>query len=373
MVMAWFFGNDVYNSKVVIIKRGQTIAGILKEDSIFAVDYDSIKCRWKMTESAGLMKDRIEELDVERLSLWLQELKACNICPRECNADRFGQKLGWCRADASFSISSICIHRGEEPVISGDKGICNIFFTNCNLQCIYCQNHQISCNSNTYTDEKISLKEALFQITGILESGINIVGFVSPSHYVPHVKVIITALRALGLNPVFVYNTNGYDKPETIQSLEGFIDVYLPDYKYADSDLGRKYSKAGDYPMVALEALKEMYRQTGPELPLDEFGYVQKGMIIRHLVLPGHPGNSIVVLRNIACELSNDLHISLMSQYYPTLQVMHHEFLGRTLESSEYDHVADVLDELGFENGWVQDLSSRDHYLPDFEGEHPFE
>jgi putative pyruvate formate lyase activating enzyme len=326
-----------------------------------------------MMDSLERIREKIELLDVERLSRPLQELSACNICPRNCNADRFGSRLGWCKADASFSISSICIHRGEEPVISGDKGICNVFFTNCNLQCIYCQNHQISRNKNEYSAEEISLKEALIRITETLSTGINLVGFVSPSHFVPQVKVIITALRELGLSPIFVYNTNGYDKPETIHSLEGFIDVYLPDYKYADKDLGRKYSKAADYPLVALEALKEMLRQTGTALLMDGDGYAQKGMVIRHLVLPGHPENSINVLKIIATELSNELHISLMSQYYPTSQVMHHEFLGKTLKSKEYDRVVDALDELGFENGWVQDLSSQDHYRPDFNEEQPFD
>ena len=317
--------------------------------------------------------DRIKALDYSRLMKPLEELNDCSFCPRNCHADRFGKNLGYCKADASFRVSSIFAHRGEEPVISGNNGICNIFFTNCNLQCIYCQNIQISCNTNDYSREKTSLTEILVQITAILNSGINLVGFVSPSHYVPHVKVIIDSLRELGYDPVFVYNTNGYDRPEVIRSLDGYIHVYLPDYKYSDPELSKKYSGARDYPEVALAALKEMFRQKGVLLPLDKGGYAQCGIVIRHLVLPGHPENSINAIRTIAKELSNEIHISLMSQYYPTRQVMHHDFLGRTLKAREYYRVVDEMAALGFENGWVQELSSHRSYRPDFDAQKPFE
>jgi putative pyruvate formate lyase activating enzyme len=319
------------------------------------------------------IENEINKLDFRELMKPLEELRACRICPRNCNADRFSSRPGYCKADASFSISSIIIHRGEEPAISGDKGICNIFFTHCNLQCIYCQNYQISCNTLDYSPQKMELKEVIRQIVLILSSGINHVGFVSPSHFIPQVKIIIGSLRSLGLNPVFVYNTNAYDYPEGIRDLETFIDVYLPDFKYADVSLGKKYSDVKDYPEIALSAIKEMLHQKGTELPLDQNGYAKSGIILRHLVLPGHPENSINVLRTFAKELSNDLHISLMSQYYPTYRVNNHEFLGRTLKPGEYDRVVRELEDLGFENGWVQELSSHYSYRPDFDKEHPFE
>ena len=319
------------------------------------------------------LEDKIKSLDFKKLKEPLEELRACRICPRNCNADRFSGKPGFCKADASFSISSICLHRGEEPAISGDKGICNIFFTNCNLQCIYCQNHQISCNALDYSVQKMRLEEVLQEIAGILSTGINHVGFVSPSHFVPQVKVIINSLRALGLSPAFVYNTNGYDKPETIRELENYIDVYLPDFKYSDDELGRKYSDVRDYSAVTLAAIEEMFHQKGSDLLLDDRGYARRGIIIRHLVLPAHPENSINVLRTIASKLSNELHISLMSQYYPTYKVAHHEFLGRSLKAREYDSVVRELEYLGFENGWVQELSSSENYRPDFDEKHPFE
>ena len=303
----------------------------------------------------------------------IEELRRCGICPRKCNADRFSSKQGYCKAGAGFNISSIFAHMGEEPAISGDRGICNIFFTNCNLQCIYCQNYQISCNSNDYSAEEMVLPKVLAAIVDILATGINLVGFVSPSHFIPQVRVIINSLRELGLSPVFVYNTNGYDLPEVISSLEDYIDVYLPDFKYSDPVLAKRFSDARNYPDIAIASIREMYRQKGTSLPVDKHGYAQEGIIIRHLVLPGYPENSINVLRSIAKEISNDLHISLMSQYYPAHGVMNHEFLGRTLKSREYYRVVNEMEELGFENGWVQPLSSQNSYRPNFEAEKPFE
>lgn len=319
------------------------------------------------------MKKDPGSLDYGLLMEPLQELSECSLCPRNCKADRIGGKPGYCNADASFSISSICIHRGEEPVISGDKGICNIFFTNCNLQCIYCQNFQISSNKFDYGQSKMELGEVLSQVTRILDTGINIVGFVSPSHFIPQVKVIVNALRALGYDPDFVYNTNGYDKVDSLRSLEPYIDIYLPDLKYSDPDLARRLSDAGDYPQVAYAALREMYRQVGSRLEVDRNGYATRGMVIRHLVLPGHVENSKEVLRFIARELSPEVHISLMSQYYPTHHVVSHPVLGRTLRYGEYQEVVDELEELGFSNGWVQHPDSHENYRPDFMREEPFE
>jgi len=317
--------------------------------------------------------DRINNLNVEESLKPLEELRTCRICPRNCNADRFSSKPGYCKADASFSISSIFLHLGEEPVISGNRGICNVFFTNCNLQCIYCQNHQISCNTLDYSLQKLELKEVIVQIVQLLATGVNHVGFVSPSHFLPQVKVIIDTLRFLGLDPVFVYNTNAYDNIERIHELENYIDIYLPDFKYADDLLGQRYSDVKDYPEIALAAIKEMMRQKGTSLAVNKEGYATSGVIIRHLVLPGHPENSINVLRAIAKELSAEIHISLMAQYYPTYKVSMQEYLGRTLKTKEYERVVNELDKLGIENGWVQELSSQENYRPDFDAEKPFE
>ncbi|HSG68509.1 MAG TPA: radical SAM protein, partial [Bacteroidales bacterium] len=235
----------------------------------------------------------------------LEELRACNICPRKCNADRFSEKRGYCKAGTEFGISSICIHRGEEPVISGTKGICNVFFTSCNLQCVFCQNWQISDNKIGHGQDFMALESVLEEIKRILDMGINILGFVSPGHYIPQMKVIINALKASGYNPTIVYNSNGYDDVGQLRRLEGIVDVYLPDFKYMDADIAQKYSDAKNYPEIALAAHKEMFRQMGSSLIVDDDGYAMRGMLIRHLVLPGNTANSIRVMETIAEELSS--------------------------------------------------------------------
>ncbi|MBE0647666.1 MAG: 4Fe-4S cluster-binding domain-containing protein [Bacteroidales bacterium] len=303
----------------------------------------------------------------------LDVLHDCVICPRNCHADRFSQKLGYCKSGADFTISSICIHRGEEPVIIGSRGICNIFFTHCNLQCSFCQNHQISDNNIQNTFYTLSLEAATGQITRILDQGINMVGFVSPSHMIPQMKAIIRAVESLGYKPTWVYNTNGFDKVESIRDLEGVIDVYLPDLKYMDADLSKRLSDAPDYPEVAGAALKEMLRQKGTTLRLNEEGYAESGILIRHLVLPGYIQNSLEVLRFIAEELSPLLHIGLMSQYYPSHKASADRNLSRSLAKHEYQAVVNVLEELGMSRGFIQELDSFNHYRPDFNKNHPFE
>jgi putative pyruvate formate lyase activating enzyme len=316
---------------------------------------------------------KINDLDFDRLLQPLQELHNCRICPRNCGADRFSDQLGYCNSDASFYISSICIHRGEEPAISGPDGICNIFFGHCNLQCIYCQNHQISQNQIAGAAEKKTLPEVLREVIRCLNEGCEGVGFVSPSHFVPHFKVIVTALHELGIHPVIVYNTNGYDKLETLREIAALVDVYLPDFKYVDPELSRKYTDAHDYPEVAKAALTEMYRQKGSTLLLNSNGVAERGILVRHLVLPGHVENSIGVLRHIADEVSMTLSISLMSQYHPTPLVGNTTPINRTLYADEYRQVVDAFYDFGLYNGYIQGMDSFESYSPDFRKDHPFE
>jgi putative pyruvate formate lyase activating enzyme len=297
----------------------------------------------------------------------------CTLCPRECHVNRFESGSGYCGADAGMNIASICIHKGEEPVISGEDGICNVFFGGCNLHCIYCQNHEISQCISPAGSSDMDLNMVLDKIVKILSKGISAVGFVSPSHMVPQVKAIIKGLNLRGYKPITVYNTNSYDKKETIRSLAGLIDVYLPDYKYVSSVLSAEYSDASDYPVIALKALKEMYYQKGSTLSLDEKGRVENGLLIRHLVLPDHAEESKKVLNSIAEELSPGVHLSLMSQYHPIAEVKNHRILNRSLYKSEYDSVVAEMERLGFRNGWIQDMESNVNYRPDFRKENPFE
>lgn len=298
----------------------------------------------------------------------------CAVCPHRCHANRPEGKFGFCRSDTGFYIASICQHHGEEPAISGKHGICNLFFSHCNMQCVYCQNYQISRNNGEPGKYKRNLPEVVDQVVSILASGSNSVGFVSPSHFIPQVRSIVGALAERECRPTFIFNTNAYDRWQTIASLEGVIDVWLPDLKYMDERLGRIYSGTPNYPHAATTAIKEMFRQVGADLHLGEDGTAESGLIIRHLVLPGQVDNSKAVLRWIADELSPSVHLSLMSQYSPTPAVRDHPELGRTLRADEYAEVVEELERLGFYRGWTQELESSAEYRPDFEsGKHPFE
>ncbi len=298
----------------------------------------------------------------------------CQLCPRACGANRKnGRGRGFCGTGTGFEIASITLHKGEEPVISGDNGICNIFFFGCNLHCIYCQNHQISRIKGRISSQVFSLAEIIDQIIAILNGGIENIGFVSPSHMVPQVKIIVEELHRQGYFPIVVYNTNGYEKVETLRSLEGVVDVYLPDFKYMDSELAALWSEAADYPQIARAAIKEMYRQKGNRLFYDDdSGKLRSGMIVRHLVLPGAVANSIAVVRFLAEELSIRLAISLMAQYQPTEDVAKTVPLNRTITISEYQQVVSEVENLGFENVWLQDFDSPEHYNPDFTLPSPF-
>ena len=272
-----------------------------------------------------------------------------------------------------FSVGSICAHRGEEPVISGPHGICNIFFTHCNMQCVYCQNWQISRRDAAVLDSRFELQQIVTQVEAILDGGVKAVGFVSPSHFIPQVRVIIGALKSIGREPVFVYNTSSYDEKETIASFEDTIGVYLPDLKYMDSRLAGAYSDTPDYVEHATASIKEMFRQKGANIYVDDDGCILFGMIIRHLIIPGQIENSKAVLRWIAEELSPNVHVSLMSQYHPNPTVAGHPRLGRVLHPDEYAEMVHEFEALGFHRGWIQELNSPQNYRPDFTQDHPFE
>ena len=299
-------------------------------------------------------------------------LEACTLCPRRCGVDRRRGGTGYCRSNDGLAIASVTVHHGEEPVLSGDQGICNVFFGHCNLRCLYCQNVQISRNETVVKHADWTIAQALEQIVPLLESGIQRLGFVSPSHMALQMVHIIRALHQRGYHPVVVYNSNGYDRVETLRALEEWVDVYLPDCKYSDPHLASLWSGAPDYPQIAAAALKEMYRQKGNLLHLDDNGLALRGMIVRHLVLPGAVANSLGVLRLLDASLSNKITLSLMSQYQPIAEVAGMDPLGRNLLPEEYAQVTDELARLGFENGWVQEFASAQYYNPDFSQDSPF-
>jgi len=299
-------------------------------------------------------------------------LENCRLCPRNCQVNRLEGELGYCRAGSGFDIASISVHLGEEPAISGKNGICNVFFAHCNLQCVYCQNHQISRRDCKLSGHKPALHEIVNTIKSILNGGVESLGFVSPTHMIPQMKAIIRALHKEDYFPYIVYNTSAYDSVEILKTLEEWVDIYLPDFKYTDPDLAKRYSDAGNYPEMAGWAIKEMYRQKGSTLRLNENGVAEWGLIVRQLVLPGAVENSKKVLRYLAGEISERITVSLMSQYYPVPQVSKIQALNRKLTRDEYDEVVKEMDGLGFTKGWVQDHESADFYRPDFDSENPF-
>jgi putative pyruvate formate lyase activating enzyme len=282
-------------------------------------------------------------------------------------------ELGYCRTGAGFQIGAICLHQGEEPVIGGEHGICNVFFTRCNLQCVYCQNHQISRNADPQIEYTLTLDQVVRRIETVLNQGAQALGFVSPSHVIPQVRALIRALGEKGRTPVTVYNTHAYDRVESLKALATSIRVWLPDLKYMDEALALRLSHAPRYPAVATAAIREMVRQKGLTLKLNGGGEIQEGVIVRHLVLPGQVENSKAVLRFLARDLSPDITVSIMAQYSPTPHVAGQQGLDRGVTKAEYDEVLDEMDFLGLETGWVQELDSRYTYQPDFAQSHPFD
>ena len=298
----------------------------------------------------------------------------CTNCPRCCPVDRVS-KTGFCQAGSEIEVASIAIHKGEEPPIAGSKGICNVFFAHCNLQCVFCQNYEISRGEVDAAKVFYSSEEAVIdRIAELLPQTENMLGLVSPSHYAHRIPRLIAHLHDRGLFPTVVYNTNGYDSVETLRQLAPYVDIYLPDFKYMDVDLARRYSHAEDYPQVAQAALQEMFAQKGSSLPTDDNELAFRGIVVRHLVLPGQVQNSIDCLRWIADNLSTNLHVSLMAQYFPPreLQSRLPDALGRTLQEEEYQQVVDAFYALGFHRGWVQDLEANETYRPDFSQKQSF-
>lgn len=297
-------------------------------------------------------------------------------CPRKCMADR-QQHFGFCHAGWQPEVSSICAHKGEEPPISGEKGICNVFFAHCNLQCVFCQNYEISrAEVGTGKIYFHDLDEVAEGIAKVLPTTENMLGLVSASHYAHLVPQLMEMLHGRGLNPTVVWNSNGYESVDTLRRLAPYIDVYLPDFKYMDADLSRRYSNAMDYPVVAQKALREMRNQMGSALHCDEDGLAFRGIMVRHLVLPGQVDNSLRCLDWLAEEMGTNITVSLMAQYYPPSMPVPDlssqqpfrwpDQLGRTITQQEYDMVKEHFYWLGFHNGYQQELTAKDSFHPDF-------
>ena len=293
----------------------------------------------------------------------LNELEKCTICPHKCNINRNHGKIGRCKATNKVKIALYSTHEFEEPCISGQNGSGTVFFSNCNLNCIYCQNYEIS---QLGRGKEITIEE-LAQVFLIQQKkGVENINLVTPTSYVPQIIEAIKIAKKAGLKLPIVYNTNSYENVDTLKQLEGYIDIYLPDLKYAENELGKKYSKIENYFEIATESIKEMIRQVG-EPKLNENGIIEKGVMIRHLVLPNHIENSKKVLKWIKENLPKEIYISIMAQYFPTYKAKEDNNINRKLTKEEWKEVEDYIAEIGIENGYVQELGEHEEeYVPNW-------
>lgn len=296
----------------------------------------------------------------------LIDLEKCNICPHQCSINRKNGEIGRCKAKDTVKIALCSIHKFEEPCISGEKGSGTIFFSNCNLNCIYCQNYEISQlgKGKEYTIEELAQMMLKQQ-----EADAQNINLVTPTSYVPQIIEAIKIAKKRGLSIPIVYNTNSYEKIETLKLLEGYIDIYLPDLKYADNKLGEKYSHINNYFEIATNAIIEMKRQVGRKPIFDENGVMQRGVIVRHLVLPNYIENSKNVLKWLKENTNQEEYISIMAQYFPTFRAKQDKYLDRKLTKEEWNEIENYIENLGFENGFIQELGEHEEeYVPNWDG-----
>lgn len=290
------------------------------------------------------------------------ELNNCNLCPFKCNVNRNINELGRCKAGNKIKIALYKLHFDEEPCISGENGSGTIFFSDCNLKCKYCQNYKISCESKGYTISEDKLSEIMLELQ---EKKANNINLVTATPYVPMVVSAIKKAKLKGLKIPILYNSSGYERIDTLKMLDGLVDIYLPDFKYYDNELGKRLSNVINYKEQAIKCLIEMQRQVG-ENKYNDDGILVKGMIIRHLVLPNNIDNSKKVLNWIKENMPEAI-ISLMAQYFPTYKAKEIEEISRKLSLEEYNEIVEYLYELDLENGYMQDLSDEEEkYVPDF-------
>ena len=286
-----------------------------------------------------------------------------NVCPRRCNTDRTKNK-GYCGETSEIRVARAALHQWEEPCISGTKGSGTVFFTGCNLRCVYCQNKVIS-------DGKVGMavsKEKLAQLfVSLKDQGAHNINMVTPTHFTLQIIEAIKISRSKGMDLPIVWNTSGYETEETIDSLSGYVDVYLTDFKYMDSETARKYSFCPDYPDVAKKALSKMVSQIG-KVELDSNGIIKKGVVVRHLLLPGHVEESMKVLDYLHSEYGDGIYISIMSQFTPNGSLDKYPEINRKVTKYEYDKLVEYADKIGIVNAYVQEGSAaKESFIPDFD------
>lgn len=277
-------------------------------------------------------------------------MKACAICPRKCGADRLAGKRGYCRAGLKSTVYSYCAHHGEEPPISGRRGSGTIFFSFCNMKCVYCQNYRFS-----QLDEgsSISAENLAKMMTGLQQKGCHNINLVNPTHFIPQITEALEIAIEKGLRIPIVYNTGGYDLPDTLRQLEGIVDIYMPDMRYSDDTMAKEYSDAPGYVEQNRKSVIEMKRQVG-DLLTDDEGAAIKGLIIRLLALPEDISGTAATLKYIKDRIGKGTYLSIMSQYHPVFKARGLKPLSRGVARDEYKNIVDEAHLLGLNNGWTQ-------------------
>lgn len=293
----------------------------------------------------------------------MHELENCNICPHRCGINRIAGKIGRCKATDKVKIALASIHNFEEPCISGKNGSGTIFFSNCNLNCVFCQNYEIS---QLGKGKEISIEQLAEIFIKQQNKNVHNINLVTPTMYIYQIIEAIKIAKDKGLEIPIVYNSNGYENVEALQYLKGYIDIYLPDLKYSDDEIAYKYSNIKNYFETAVNAIKEMYNQVGVPR-IDENGVMKKGLMIRHLVLPNQLQNSKDVLKWINDNMDKKVFVSVMAQYFPTYKAKHFPEISRKLTKEEYNEIEQYLYSLDLENGYIQELGEHEEeYVPDF-------
>ncbi len=286
----------------------------------------------------------------ERATRAAAMLECCTLCPRRCGVDRATGELGVCGADAVAEVSSFNDHHGEEPPISGSRGSGTIFLTHCNLKCMFCQNYPISHLGNGNPAPPARMAQMMLALQA---RGCHNINLVTPTHFMPQILRSLDIAARDGLTIPLVYNCGGYESLDAVRLLDGIIDIYMPDMKYGDNESAKRFSGCHDYVEKNRAAVREMYRQVGA-LHLDDNGIARRGLLIRHLVLPNGRAGSRDVLGFIANELSTDVHISIMEQYFPAYKAPDEPEVSRRITGDEYAEVLDAVEEFGFTHGWLQ-------------------
>lgn len=308
------------------------------------------------------MLSSIEKDNQNEINLQLTDtLSSCTLCPRECKVNRFN-KTGYCKMPATIFGARAALHLWEEPCITGKEGSGTVFFTGCPLRCVFCQNHNIA---NGSIGKEITIKHLSDIFLTLQKKGATNINLVTPTHYVPQIILALKIAKQNGLTLPIVYNTSGYESVSTLKLLDGYIDVYLPDFKYMDETLALRYSNAKDYPTIAKEALKEMVRQVGS--PIFTQDRITRGVIVRHLVLPGHRMDSKKILQYLYETYHDTIYLSIMNQFTPLSGLSNYPEINRKVTKREYNDVIDFAIELGITNAFIQEgETASESFIPEF-------